>query len=70
MNAVTAVSLLTDLVQAASHLMAQAQAVSNVIQRAQIEGRDITPEEWAAIDGEQMKARAAALLAVASLKKT
>jgi hypothetical protein len=49
--------------------MAQAQAVSNVIQRAQIEGRDITPEEWAAIDGEQMKARAAALLAVASLKK-
>ena len=67
MSAFAAVSLLTDLLQVASGLMTQASAISAVIAKAQAENRAITPEEWAAIDGDQIKARAAAIAAVAKL---
>jgi hypothetical protein len=67
MSALTAVALLTDLLQVASGLMNQASAISAVIKKAQDENRAITPEEWAAIDGDQIKARAAAIAAVANL---
>jgi hypothetical protein len=67
MSALTAVSLLTDLLQVASSLMNQANAISAVIKKAQDENRAITPEEWAQIDGDQIKARTAAIAAVANL---
>ena len=67
MSAVTAVSTLVDLLQIASQLMAQANAISAVIAKAQDENRAITPDEWAAIDGDQIQARAAAVAAVAKL---
>lgn len=67
MSAITAVSLLTDLLQVANALIAQASAISAVVKKAQDENRPISPEEWAAIDGDQIKARAAAIAAVSSL---
>jgi hypothetical protein len=67
MSAITAVSTLVDLLQVASQLMAQANAISGVIAKAQAENRPISPEEWAQIDGDQIQARAAAVAAVAKL---
>jgi len=67
MSALTAVSLLTDLLQVASSLMNQASAISSVIKKAQDENRAITPEEWKEIDGAQIEARTEAIAAVAKL---
>jgi len=67
MSATTAVSTLVDLLQVASQLMAQANAISGVIAKAQAENRPISPDEWREIDGDQIQARAAAVVAVAKL---
>ena len=67
MSAISAVSLLTDLLQVANALITQASTISAVIKKAQDENRPISPEEWAEIDGDQIKARAAAIAAVSKL---
>ena len=67
MSAISAVSLLTDLLQVANALIIQASTISAVIKKAQDENRPISPEEWAEIDGDQIKARAAAIAAVSKL---
>ena len=67
MGAQNAVSLLVDLLGAAQSLMAQANSISLLISKAQAEGRAISPEEWKAIDGAQIEARAKAIAAVAAL---
>ena len=55
----TAVSLLTDLAQAAARITANMQVVSSVIMKAQAEGRDkLTQEEWDALLAIDDKARA------------
>jgi hypothetical protein len=62
-----AVSAVLDLLQIVTAMMDQATKIGAVIRAAQAEGRDITAEEWAAIDGDQITARAAAVAAVAKL---
>lgn len=57
-NLLSAVSLLTDLAQAAVRLSTSMQAVSATILKAQSEGRDLTPEEWAEITAADDKAKA------------
>ena len=67
MSAISAVSLLTDLLQVANALITQASTISAVIKKAQDENRPISPEEWTAIDGDQLAARTAAITAVSKL---
>jgi len=66
-NGVVALSTVLDLLQVITAMVDQATKVGAVIRAAQAEGRDITADEWAAIDGDQVAARAAALAAVAKL---
>jgi len=68
MNGATAVSAILDLLQVVTAMMDQANKISVVIRAAQADGRDITSEEWAAIDGDQIAARASAVAAVAKLQ--
>ena len=68
MNGATAVSAILDLLQVVTAMLDQANKISAVIRTAQAEGRDITAEEWAAIDGDQIAARARAVAAVAALQ--
>jgi hypothetical protein len=68
MNASVGISALLDLLQVVTAMMDQANKISAVIRVAQSEERDITPEEWAAIDGDQIVARASAVAAVARLQ--
>jgi len=66
-NGVVALSTVLDLLQVITAMVDQATKVGAVIRAAQAEGRDINAEEWAAIDGDQIAARATALAAVAKL---
>jgi len=66
-NGVVALSTVLDLLQVITAMVDQATKVGAVIRAAQAEGRDITADEWAAIDGDQVAARASALAAVAKL---
>jgi len=68
MNGATAISAVLDLLQVVTAMMDQATKIGVVIRAAQAEGRDITAEEWAAIDGDQIAARASAIAAVANLR--
>ncbi len=45
MNAVAAISILLDLLNAITRISAQLQAVSGLIKKAQSEGRDLTDAE-------------------------
>jgi hypothetical protein len=56
-DVLTAISIAADLMQAAARMAASAQAVSAIIVKAQSEGRDLTPEEWAQIKGADDQAR-------------
>lgn len=59
-----AVSILTDLAQAAARIAGNLQVVSSIVIKAQAEGRDkLTPEEWAALDAIDDKARDAIIAA-------
>jgi Na+-transporting methylmalonyl-CoA/oxaloacetate decarboxylase gamma subunit len=64
---VAAVSAVLDILQVVTSMMDQAHKISAVIRSAQEAGRDITAEEWAAIDGDQIAAKARAVAAVAAL---
>lgn len=64
---VAAISALLDLVQIVSAVTQQINAIGAVVKKAQDEGRDITAEEWAEIDGAQIAERAKAVAAVAGL---
>lgn len=66
-NSATAVSTILDLLQVITAMMDQATKIGVIVRAAQAEGRDITAAEWAAIDGEQIQARAAAIAAVSKL---
>ena len=66
-NSAAAVSTILDVLQVITAMMDQATKIGVIVRAAQAEGRDITAEEWAAIDGDQLKARAAAVAAVAQL---
>lgn len=61
MNAAVAVSLLTELLR-------QAMAISTLVQTAQAEGRDLTPEELAAAASRDDEARQALEQAIARVK--
>lgn len=64
----TAVSLLTDLAQAASRISGNMLTVSSIVLKAQSEGRDkLTPDEWEALEAIDDKA-SADLVALAKLK--
>ena len=67
-NVLAAVSILADLTQGAARLAASAQAISSVILKAQSEGRDLTPEEWAQIKGSDDQARDALQAAIEAKK--
>ena len=66
-NSTAAVSTVLDILQVITAMMDQATKIGTIVRAAQAEGRDITAEEWAAIDGEQIAARTAAVAAVAQL---
>jgi hypothetical protein len=63
-NGAAALSTVLDLLQVITAMMDQATKIGAVIRTAQAEGRDITADEWAAIDVDQIAARAAAVAAV------
>lgn len=46
MNVAAAVSVAVDLLQAATQVILTAQTISNMIQKAQLEKRELTPLEW------------------------
>jgi hypothetical protein len=69
-NGVVALSTVLDLLQVITAMVDQATKVGAVIRAAQAEGRDINADEWAAIDGDQVAARAAAMAAVARLNSS
>jgi hypothetical protein len=66
-NGAAALSTVLDLLQVITAMMDQATKIGAVIRTAQAEGRDITADEWAAIDVDQIAARAAAVAAVSKL---
>jgi len=49
-------------------LLNRAAAISSLVARAQSEGRDLLPEEWAAIQGDDDKARADLVAAITKAK--
>jgi hypothetical protein len=62
MNAVTAIAVLTELLK-------QAAAISTLVRQVQSEGRDLTPEELAAVAQRDDEARAALVAAIAKAKR-
>ena len=59
-----AVSILTDLAQAAARIGANLQVVSSIVLKAQAEGRDkLTADEWTALEAIDDKARDAIIAA-------
>lgn len=67
MTTVEAIAMLTQLLATATNLMANAQAVSALIQKAQAEGRTtFTAEEWATIQGADNAGRAALVAAISA----
>jgi hypothetical protein len=66
MGTVQAISVLAALLSAATQALANATQISALLTKAQAEGRDISPEEWASIVTENDAARAALADAVAA----
>ena len=60
---IEAIGILNALLTAAINLQAQAQRVSDLIQKAQTEGRDLTAEELDQLRAERLAARDEALRA-------
>lgn len=59
-----AISRTIDLIVAVSELTAKLSKASEVIQRARAEGRDISEDEWKALDAELVTAKSRAKAAL------